>query len=185
MHSKGEGVVQSHGEAFKWYRLVADQGIAEAQCNLGVMYATGQGVEHDLDQVEHWIELVAHQRIEGAQQALLLVAADRAVSATSTPATTPSNSTTWPAGTKVVVHGLVKAAELNGRAGTIVRWMADKGRYQVDLDGRSTSIKSGNLKLGLRSKGQDGEGVLRSVEMGARKRYFVDGVILCIQSDSI
>ena len=53
----------------------------------------------------------------------------------------------WAAGTKVVVHGLVAAAELNGLAGTIVRWMASKGRYKVDLDGRSNSIKPANLKL--------------------------------------
>ena len=48
----------------------------------------------------------------------------------------------------MVVQGLVKAAQLNGRAGTIVRWMADKGRYDVDLDGRPNSIKPGNLQLG-------------------------------------
>ena len=46
-----------------------------------------------------------------------------------------------------MVHGLVNAAELNGRAGTILRWMASKGRYKVDLDGRSNSIKPTNLKL--------------------------------------
>ena len=46
-----------------------------------------------------------------------------------------------------MVHGLVAAAELNGQAGTIVRWMASKGRYKVDLDGRSNSIKPANLKL--------------------------------------
>ena len=47
----------------------------------------------------------------------------------------------------MVVHGLVEAAELNIRTGTIVRWMAGKGRYQVDLDGRPNAIKPGNLKL--------------------------------------
>ena len=47
----------------------------------------------------------------------------------------------------MVVHGLVKAAELNGRTGTIVRWMADTGWYQFDLDGRPNSIKPTNLKL--------------------------------------
>ena len=47
----------------------------------------------------------------------------------------------------MVVHKLVKAAELNGRPGTIVLWMAGKGRYQVDLGGRSSSIKPANLKL--------------------------------------
>ena len=49
----------------------------------------------------------------------------------------------------MVVHGLVEAAELNIRTETIVRWMAGKGRYQVDLDGRPNAIKPGNLKLVL------------------------------------
>ena len=48
----------------------------------------------------------------------------------------------------MVVHGLVKAAELNGRTGTIVRWIADTGRYQVDLDGRVNSTKPSYLQLG-------------------------------------
>lgn len=51
-------------------------------------------------------------------------------------------------GTKVVVQGLIKAAELNGRAGKIVRWTAGKGRYQVDLGGRLNAIKPSNLRLG-------------------------------------
>ena len=38
-----EGVPQNYAEALKWYRLAADQGDADAQYNLGVMYANGQG----------------------------------------------------------------------------------------------------------------------------------------------
>ena len=66
----------------------------------------------------------------------------------STLATQPVNLDAWPAGTKVVVQGLVKAAELNGRTGTIVQWMVGKGRCHVDLGGGSNSIKPANLKLG-------------------------------------
>ena len=63
-------------------------------------------------------------------------------------AVSPSNDVaSWSAGTKVVVHGLVKAAELNYQTATIVRWMADKGRYRVNLDGQAKSIKPANLKL--------------------------------------
>lgn len=63
------------------------------------------------------------------------------------PSTAPPHVQHWATGTKVVVHSLVKAAELNGRTGTITRWMAGKGRYVVDLDGRSNSIKPANLQL--------------------------------------
>ena len=38
MHSKGQGVPQDYKEAVKWYRLSAEQGDAQAQYNLGVMY---------------------------------------------------------------------------------------------------------------------------------------------------
>ena len=34
-------------EAVKWYRKAADQGLAQAQLNLGVMYANGTGVPKD------------------------------------------------------------------------------------------------------------------------------------------
>ena len=32
----GDGVKKDFVEAVKWYRLAADQGYADAQCNLGV-----------------------------------------------------------------------------------------------------------------------------------------------------
>ncbi len=38
MYRKGQGVQQDDKEAAKWYRLAADQGDADAQFNLGVMY---------------------------------------------------------------------------------------------------------------------------------------------------
>ena len=44
MYHDGKGVTQDYAEAAKWYRKAADQGIAEAQQNLGVMYENGQGV---------------------------------------------------------------------------------------------------------------------------------------------
>ena len=47
MYTKGEGVPENDTEAVKWYRMAAEQGIASAQYNLGVMYANGQGVPQD------------------------------------------------------------------------------------------------------------------------------------------
>ena len=37
MYEYGQGVVQDHKEAVKWYRLSADQGDALAQINLALM----------------------------------------------------------------------------------------------------------------------------------------------------
>jgi len=36
IYSKGQGVPQDYKEAVKWYRLSAEQGVAQAQYNLGV-----------------------------------------------------------------------------------------------------------------------------------------------------
>ncbi|MCP4827986.1 MAG: sel1 repeat family protein, partial [Proteobacteria bacterium] len=47
MYNKSLGVSEDYAEAVKWYRLAADQGYADAQCNLGVMYDNGQGVPQD------------------------------------------------------------------------------------------------------------------------------------------
>jgi hypothetical protein len=51
----------------------------------------------------------------------------------------------WPAGTRVVAVGLRNAADYNGRAGTIVRWMVKRARYKVDFDGAEMLIKWANL----------------------------------------
>lgn len=40
----GNGVPESYEEAAYWYMLAANQGLTEAQYNLGVLYANGQGV---------------------------------------------------------------------------------------------------------------------------------------------
>ena len=42
-YAYGEGVVEDDAEAAGWLRLAADQGHADAQNNLGVMYASGEG----------------------------------------------------------------------------------------------------------------------------------------------
>ena len=47
MYDTGVGVAQDAAEAVRWFRLVAEQGDALAQFDLGVMYATGGGVPQD------------------------------------------------------------------------------------------------------------------------------------------
>jgi TPR repeat protein len=38
------GVTESVKEAVEWYRKAAEQGVPDAQSNLGLMYKKGQGV---------------------------------------------------------------------------------------------------------------------------------------------
>ena len=48
-----------YAEAVKMFRLAADQGIAFAQINLGIMYAYGQGVPQDYVEAVKWYRLAA------------------------------------------------------------------------------------------------------------------------------
>ncbi len=45
----------------KWYRKAAEQGNADAQTTLGVMYANGEGVPEDFIQAHMWFNLAAAQ----------------------------------------------------------------------------------------------------------------------------
>ncbi len=46
------------------FRLLADQGFASSQFNLGLMYAKGQGVPQDYVQAYRWYTLAASQGID-------------------------------------------------------------------------------------------------------------------------
>ena len=52
----------------KWYRLAADQGDADAQNNLGVMYANGEGVPQDYVRAHMWFNLSAAQGNQDAAE---------------------------------------------------------------------------------------------------------------------
>ncbi len=53
--------------ALKEFRPLADQGIAVAQYNLGLMYHKGQGVPQDYQEAAQWCRLAAEQGHAGAQ----------------------------------------------------------------------------------------------------------------------
>ncbi len=46
----------------RWYRLAAEQGNANAQYSLGVMYANGEGVKRDYVLAYMWANLAASQK---------------------------------------------------------------------------------------------------------------------------
>ena len=62
-----QGVSEDDAEAVRWYRLAAEQGLAEAQVNLGVMYDNGEGVPEDDAEAAHWYRLAAEQGHAKAQ----------------------------------------------------------------------------------------------------------------------
>ena len=53
--------------AVQWYRHAAEQGNAEAQSNLGVMYAKGEGVPQDYKMAVQWYRRAAEQGNASAQ----------------------------------------------------------------------------------------------------------------------
>ena len=59
--------MQDDAEAVRLYRLAADQGHADAQYNLGVMYANGQGVAQDDAEAVRLYRLAADQGDADAQ----------------------------------------------------------------------------------------------------------------------
>lgn len=66
MYENGMGVPENDTEAFKWYRLAAEQGIAEFQNKLGWMYDNGKGVEKNLTEAMKWYRKAAEQGDENA-----------------------------------------------------------------------------------------------------------------------
>ncbi|MDX2179094.1 MAG: tetratricopeptide repeat protein [Bryobacteraceae bacterium] len=56
---RGHGVTQDYSEAAQWFRRAAEQGDAQAQFNLGVMYYEGQGLRQDYILAHMWWNLAA------------------------------------------------------------------------------------------------------------------------------
>ena len=53
----GQGVEQDFNEAFKWFKLSAEQAYAPAQVMLGTMYEKGYGVEINHNEALKWFKL--------------------------------------------------------------------------------------------------------------------------------
>jgi hypothetical protein len=70
MYFFGFGVPQNDAKAYKWYRLAAEKGNAEAQNNLGTMYFEGQGAPKNYAKALKWWHLAAEQGFVRAQNNL-------------------------------------------------------------------------------------------------------------------
>ncbi len=57
-------------QAERWFRLAAEQGHADAQYDLGLMYANGEGVVEDDTEGAHWLRMAAGQGHAEAQYRL-------------------------------------------------------------------------------------------------------------------
>lgn len=64
---KGNGVPRDYAEAAKWYRLSADQGLAESRFMLGVINEHGEGMPPDYLEAISWYQKAADQGYLPAQ----------------------------------------------------------------------------------------------------------------------
>ena len=71
-YSSGSGVVKDDAEAVKWFRKAAEQGLADAQLNLGNKYFDGNGVAKDEAEAVKWFRKAAEQGLAEAQFNLAL-----------------------------------------------------------------------------------------------------------------
>ena len=149
-------MAQDYSAAIKWYRMAADQGHAQAQYNLGVMYYYGQGVSQNTSEALRWFhkaqvqgEAKAKQGIEFIMQAMREARASQQTNNPSMPP--PPSASPVLIGTRVELHGLKAKPQLNGQYGIVVGYVASSGRCTVALEGArgktetKTSIKPENL----------------------------------------
>jgi TPR repeat protein len=68
MYDEGLGVARNDNEAVKWYRRAADQGFADAQYNLALMYETGEGVAVNQVYAYMWFDIAAKTYPVGADR---------------------------------------------------------------------------------------------------------------------
>jgi hypothetical protein len=57
----GQGVAQDWAAAVRYYRLAAEQGYADAQCNLGVCFEIGKAVAQNQAEAVYYYRLAAAQ----------------------------------------------------------------------------------------------------------------------------
>lgn len=57
MYATGQVGPKNATEAVQWYRRAAEQDLADAQFNLGVMYTEGEGVPENYIEAYKWLSL--------------------------------------------------------------------------------------------------------------------------------
>jgi len=58
--------LQKAAESFRYYKLAAEQGLTEAELNVGLCYAKGDGVSEDVNEAKRWFVRAAAKGQEDA-----------------------------------------------------------------------------------------------------------------------
>jgi TPR repeat protein len=70
MYQEGAGMAQDNAHALEWYSKAAQQGLAAAEDNLGLMYYKGLGTPQDYAQALIWFSKAAQEGSATAQSNL-------------------------------------------------------------------------------------------------------------------
>lgn len=76
MYRNGIGTEADEYEGFKWCKIAAESGLAEAQYQLGMMYLSGEGVTEDDDIALRWLSAASAQGYEAADQIIEFMMTD-------------------------------------------------------------------------------------------------------------
>ena len=64
MYANGQGVKQDYFKAVEWYQKAAEQGYAEAQFTLGLMYFAGLVVKQDYSKAKEYFGLACDNKYQ-------------------------------------------------------------------------------------------------------------------------
>ena len=70
MYEEGYGVSQSYARAMAWYKQAAEQGLPEAQHNVGMLYYHGYGTAQNYPVAKQWFKRAAQQELADSQYML-------------------------------------------------------------------------------------------------------------------
>ena len=70
IYRDGNGVPQDYEQAVTWHRKAAEQGFANAQYTMGVMYLYGIGISQNKDEAREWLQKATAQGHVSAQEVL-------------------------------------------------------------------------------------------------------------------
>ena len=73
-----QAATQDYATALKWFRLAAEQDVAQAQFNLGVFHENGYAVPQDLERARDWYQRAADQGLAEAVQKLKIFKTEKA-----------------------------------------------------------------------------------------------------------
>ena len=73
MYQHGKGVTENDQLAVYWYKRAAEQALADAEFNLGIMYKKGAGIKQDHEKAAEWRQRAVEQGHAAAQSSLGLM----------------------------------------------------------------------------------------------------------------